>query len=118
MKRPFIFTVCFVVSMLALPVSASSDNKQTTQITGHIVDVVKQRIYNGTVTVENGKIINIKKVKGVPDNAKYIMPGFIDAHVHTESSMVRPSEWAINPIDSVMSSTSCNIFVTYSKSST
>ena len=64
MKRPFIFTVCFVVSILALPVSASSDNKQTTQI------------------------------KGVPDNAKYIMPGFIDAHVHTESSMVRPSEWA------------------------
>ncbi len=94
MKRQFIFTVCFVVSILALPVSASSDNKQTTQITGHIVDVVKQRIYNGTVTVENGKIINIKKVKGVPDNAKYIMPGFIDAHVHTESSMVRPSEWA------------------------
>lgn len=94
MKRPFIFTVCFVVSILALPVSASSDNKQTTQITGHIVDVVKQRIYNGTVTVENRKIINIKKVKGVPDNAKYIMPGFIDAHVHTESSMVHPSEWA------------------------
>ncbi|WP_278990017.1 hypothetical protein [Segatella bryantii] len=45
MKRQFIFTVCFVVSILALPVSASSDNKQTTQITGHIVDVVKQRIY-------------------------------------------------------------------------
>lgn len=63
-------------------------------VTGHIVDVVEKTIYDGTVWVEKGKIKSVDRHADVPEEAAYIMPGFIDAHVHTESTMVRPSEWA------------------------
>jgi adenine deaminase len=62
------------------------------QIQGQIVDIENKRIYSGEITVENGKILSITekdhKVKS------YILPGFIDAHIHIESSMLVPSEFA------------------------
>jgi len=61
-------------------------------VSGKIVDVVKQRIFSGVVEVENGKIKNISERP--VDETHYIMPGFIDAHVHIESSMLIPSEFA------------------------
>ncbi|HNW98362.1 MAG TPA: adenine deaminase [Bacteroidales bacterium] len=61
-------------------------------INGNIVDVVKQRIYSGTVEIENGKIKNI--IEKPVTETHYILPGFIDAHVHIESSMLIPSEFA------------------------
>src|SRR4051812_27577167 len=62
------------------------------QIQGQIVDIQNRRIYAGEITLENGKIISlIEKDHGVQD---YIMPGFIDAHIHIESSMLVPSEFA------------------------
>ena len=67
-------------------------NQQNFSISGNIVDVVSKKIFKGTVTVENGKIKSLKE-----DNTKdgpFIMPGFIDAHVHIESSMLVPSEFA------------------------
>jgi adenine deaminase len=42
--------------------------------------------------VENGKIISI--IEKEHDNKNYILPGFIDAHIHIESSMLVPSEFA------------------------
>jgi len=62
------------------------------EISGNIVDVVNKRIYKGTISVENGKIIVIKE-ENVSEN-QYILPGLIDAHVHIESSMIIPSEFA------------------------
>ena len=63
------------------------------QIQGQIVDIQNKRIYSGEVTVENGKIISIvEKEHSIPN---YILPGFIDAHIHIESSMLVPSEFAI-----------------------
>lgn len=59
---------------------------------GNIVDVVNGKIFPGTIDVKNGKIHNIQR-----DNRSYqnfITPGFIDAHVHIESSMMPPSEFA------------------------
>lgn len=61
------------------------------QIEGHIVDLNARRIFPGAVRVEGGKIIEIIPLEQAP--AHYIMPGFIDAHVHVESSMLVPSEF-------------------------
>jgi adenine deaminase len=62
------------------------------QIQGQIVDIENKRIYSGEVTVENGKIKSIIEKEHSVKN--YIMPGFIDAHIHIESSMLVPSEFA------------------------
>jgi adenine deaminase len=62
------------------------------QIQGQIVDIENKRIYSGEVTVANGKIVSIKEATHNVKN--YILPGFIDAHIHIESSMLVPSEFA------------------------
>jgi adenine deaminase len=61
-------------------------------ITGHLVDLHQRRIYPAEIEVANGIITSIREVSTAPD--QYIMPGFIDAHVHIESSMLVPSEFA------------------------
>jgi len=66
------------------------DNSFT--IGGQIVDLVNSRIFSGVVVVRDGKISKIEE-KAV-GNTQYIMPGFVDAHVHIESSMLVPSEFA------------------------
>ena len=62
------------------------------QIQGQIVDIQNKRIYSGEITVENGKIKSIVEKEHNVKN--YIMPGFVDAHIHIESSMLVPSEFA------------------------
>lgn len=62
------------------------------QIQGQIVDIENRRIFPGEITVQNGVIVSIsEKQHSVPH---YILPGFIDAHIHIESSMLVPSEFA------------------------
>ena len=62
------------------------------KIKGQIVDIYNKTIYKGELVVEGGKIkAIIKKDHQVTD---FIMPGFIDAHIHIESSMLVPSEFA------------------------
>ncbi|TGD59632.1 adenine deaminase [Flavobacterium humi] len=62
------------------------------QIQGQIVDIENKRIYPGEIVVENGVIVSITEKE---HNVKsYILPGFIDAHIHIESSMLVPSEFA------------------------
>ncbi|MEM8898408.1 MAG: adenine deaminase [Bacteroidota bacterium] len=58
-------------------------------IAGQIIDIVNQRIFPGEITIENGKISSIQEVEEAPGH--YILPGFIDAHVHVESSMLTPA---------------------------
>ena len=62
------------------------------QIQGQIVDIENRRIYAGEITVENGKITSI--IEKNHNVQHYIMPGFIDSHIHIESSMLVPSEFA------------------------
>ncbi|WP_296317574.1 adenine deaminase [Winogradskyella sp. UBA3174] len=59
---------------------------------GNIVDISNRRIFKGKVTIENGKIKTIEE-KHCEENY-YILPGFVDAHIHIESSMLVPSEFA------------------------
>lgn len=61
-------------------------------VKGNIVDIQNRRIYKGEVEVKNGKIISIKEANHNQEN--YILPGFVDAHIHIESSMLVPSEFA------------------------
>ncbi len=61
-------------------------------IQGQIVDILNKRIYSGEITIENGRIIAILEKEHHVKN--YILPGFIDAHIHIESSMLVPSEFA------------------------
>ncbi|MBP1652069.1 MAG: adenine deaminase [Bacteroidetes bacterium] len=65
---------------------------QNFQISGNIIDIPAQRIYPGTITVTDGKITGISEDQGTYQ--QYILPGFVDAHVHVESSMLTPSEFA------------------------
>ena len=61
-------------------------------VKGNIVDILNKRIFKGEVCIENGRIAAIKEVNHKVEN--YILPGFVDAHIHIESSMVVPSEFA------------------------
>lgn len=66
-------------------------------IKGYIVDIENKNIYAGCITVNNGIIINVDEISEAElnDNEKhYIMPGFVDSHVHIESSMLIPAEFA------------------------
>lgn len=62
------------------------------RVSGNIVDVLNSEIYPGTLEIEDGKIVRIKKEEKEYEN--YILPGFVDSHVHIESSMLTPSEFA------------------------
>jgi adenine deaminase len=61
-------------------------------VSGQLVDLHKRNIYPAEVFVENGQISRIKEVEDAPE--QYILPGFIDAHVHIESSMLVPTSFA------------------------
>ncbi|CAA0203533.1 adenine deaminase [Tenacibaculum maritimum] len=61
-------------------------------IQGNIVDIENKRIFKGEVVVKDGKIAEIQEVDHTIET--YILPGFIDAHIHIESSMLVPSEFA------------------------
>jgi adenine deaminase len=70
-------------------------------ISGNIVDVVRREVFPGTLQVENGRIRKvirevIREGEVPPSGPEplFILPGFIDAHVHIESSMLTPSEFA------------------------
>jgi adenine deaminase len=64
----------------------------TFQISGNLVDIQQQEIYPATLHIENGYIHRIERNSGHYPN--YLLPGFTDAHVHIESSMLIPSEFA------------------------
>jgi adenine deaminase len=61
-------------------------------LSGNIVDVLHRRIFPGTIHITDGRIQTIVQDQG--QYSQYILPGFIDAHVHIESSMLVPTEFA------------------------
>ena len=70
---------------------ADTENRDFT-LNGQIVDVVKGTIFSGEITIVEGKIAAIHP--SATTNSCLILPGLVDAHVHIESSMLPPSEFA------------------------
>jgi adenine deaminase len=60
---------------------------------GQIIDIPNERIFPGVIEITDGKIVSIREDQSVTDPG-YLCPGFIDAHVHIESSMLTPPEFA------------------------
>jgi adenine deaminase len=64
-------------------------------ITGNLVDVHQKKIYPAEIVVKGERIQSIQPLNtSTAQPLNYILPGFIDAHVHIESSMLIPSEFA------------------------
>lgn len=61
-------------------------------IKSNLIDVVAMETYAAEVTILNNKVVSIIRI--AENLSTYILPGFIDAHVHIESSMLVPSEFA------------------------
>lgn len=70
---------------------------------GQVVDIFNRDIFPGELTIENGKIASIKRLLsanlpqapvGEHQTLNYILPGFVDSHIHIESSLLVPSEFA------------------------
>jgi len=61
-------------------------------IRGNIIDVVNENIFKGEIEISDGIIKSVTK-KDVSEDC-YIIPGLIDSHIHIESSMLIPSEFA------------------------
>ena len=61
-------------------------------VLGQFVDIENRKIFSAEVSIIDAKITSvIEKSHDVPN---YILPGFVDAHIHIESSMLVPSEFA------------------------
>lgn len=62
------------------------------KIDGQLIDIHQKKVYPAEITVQQGRIHEIREVNYAPQ--RFIMPGLIDAHIHIESSMLIPSEFA------------------------
>lgn len=66
--------------------------QNTFKISGNIVDIQNRKIFPGIITVADSRISDISESNETYDT--FILPGFVDSHVHIESSMLIPSEFA------------------------
>ncbi|OGG02728.1 adenine deaminase [Candidatus Gottesmanbacteria bacterium RBG_16_37_8] len=71
---------------------ASQSSNDEFKVSGNLIDIHQGSIYPAEVLVKNKKIVRIDRVNRKYNN--YLLPGFIDAHIHIESSMLPPSEFA------------------------
>ncbi len=61
---------------------------------GHIINIVERKIIDGEIHIKDGKIKDIIARNDIKPSDPILLPGLIDAHVHIESSMLLPSNYA------------------------
>lgn len=64
------------------------------KLTGNLVDILQKDIYPATIHIEKGHIKLVERLQEISGELPFILPGFIDSHVHIESSMLVPAEFA------------------------
>jgi adenine deaminase len=69
--------------------------KSIYSITGNIVDILNRKIFFGTAHIEDGKITSLDEISSlIKEGEHFILPGFVDSHIHIESSMLLPYEFS------------------------
>ena len=61
---------------------------------GYIVDVPERSVFPGEIHVMDGVIVARECLESVPEGSPFYLPGFTDAHIHIESSMMIPENFA------------------------
>ncbi len=90
---------CHLAKNLSFFVYICNNNKifkesmESMRIEGNVVDIVSREIYYGLVEVLDGRIASIVRIGAQREEALYIISGFIDSHVHIESSMLTPANF-------------------------
>ncbi|MFP7299259.1 adenine deaminase [Neobacillus niacini] len=80
-----------------ISVASGNEPADTVVKNGRIVDVFNGEIIEGDIAIVDGYFAGIGQYSGntiVDAKGKYIIPSFVDGHVHIESSLVTPSEFA------------------------
>lgn len=63
-------------------------------VSAHLVDILQKQIFPAKVDINNGKIAAITPLPPGTAVTGYLVPGFVDSHVHIESSMLTPAQFA------------------------
>lgn len=68
-------------------------------VQANLVDIIAREIRWSEVLYEQGRITRINKLGEQQPGKPYLIPGFVDAHVHIESSMLVPDEFAFAALE-------------------
>jgi adenine deaminase len=63
-------------------------------LTANILNLFDKSIYYGTIHFDHGRIAQIDRLGAERPDEPYVLPGFVDAHVHVESSLLTPAQFA------------------------
>lgn len=86
--------LCTIILHEACSSSKVSPDVQEQSFVGHIVDIEHKEIYPGEIRISDNLIDTIIRLKNVTGDAPYYLPGFTDSHIHIESSMMIPENFA------------------------
>lgn len=77
-----------------MPETNSAPASSSGSLLANVVQIQARRIARAEVAWRDGNITVINELGPADPSLPYLIPGFIDAHVHIESSMLTPSEFA------------------------
>jgi adenine deaminase len=73
--------------------AATATDRRSFVVSGKLIDVHQRRVYPTTIVVQDGRIAEVRK-DPAPAGETCFAPGFVDAHIHIESSLLPPSEFS------------------------
>jgi adenine deaminase len=72
---------------------AAPSTNRSYRVSGQLIDVHQRRIFPATIVVDDGRIAEVREDRAASGDS-YLAPGFVDAHIHVESSLLPPSEFS------------------------